>query len=243
MISVHLQGQLGNQLFQVAAAIGTADKFGCEYVLPEWKQSSMFAGTFNFGEVSLPRYTEPHFHYTEITQTNIELFGYFQSSNYFKNCENEIRRKFAPSQTIKQYLEWRYRKILKKPTCSLHVRRGDYLQLSEYHYNLETGYYESIQSMFPGFYYVCFSDDIDWCKKNIKADYYVSDLVENEFHLMSMMKNNIIANSSFSWWASWLGNPKGDKMVFAPNPKKWFGPKKSNLNVSDLYCKNWIYEK
>lgn len=229
-------------MFQVAAAIGSAEKFNCEYVLPEWKESKMFAGEFVFGSATLPRYHEPHFHYMEIPHSNIELFGYFQSSKYFKHCEKQIRKKFAPKPETKQKLEWNYRSILKKQTCSVHVRRGDYLKLSEYHYNLTTDYYNGIQAMFPEFYFVCFSDDIPWCKENITADFYVQDTLENEFHLMSMMKNNIIANSTFSWWAAWL-NPNKEKLVFAPPRNQWFGEKKSHLNVSDLYCEKWIYDK
>lgn len=236
-------GGLGNNLFQIAAAVGASEKLNCEYVIPEdWKHKNMFAGEFSFGNVSLPRYNEPFFHYSEITKTNIELFGYFQTSRYFNHCANKIKRLFAPTQQIKEYIKWKYDKILKRETCSIHVRRGDYLNLSEYHYNLETSYYEGIQNMFPKFYYVCFSDDIQWCKQNIKADFYVSDSTENEFHLMAMCKNNIIANSSFSWWASYL-NPNKEKLVFAPSPDKWFGAKKSHLNVSDLYCSNFIYPR
>lgn len=243
MISCTLQGQLGNTLFQIAATIGTAEKFNCDYVIPEdWKYKEMFAGQFNYGSISLPRYHEPHFHYSEINQTGVELFGYFQTKRYWQHCEREIKQKFAPRPETKQKLEWKYREILDKETCSLHVRRGDYLQLSEYHYNLETDYYEGIQAMFPNFFYVCFSDDIAWCKENIKADFYVQDTLENEFHLMSMMKNNVIANSSFSWWASYL-NPNKKKLVFAPPKTRWFGKLKRHLNVNDLYCENFIYKR
>ena len=54
--------------------------------------------------------------------------------------------------------------------------------------------------------------------------------------LMSLCQNNIIANSSFSWWGAWLNNNK-DKKVIAP--KNWFGLK-TRLNTSDLVPKNWI---
>lgn len=244
MITIYLQGGIGNTLFQIAAAIGTAEKLHCDYVIPSsWKYKNMFAGEFNFRDVSLPRYHEPNFHYNEITKTDIELFGYFQSKKYFQRCENKIKRLFAPSRQTKQYIQWKYDKLLqRKNTCSIHVRRGDYLQLQEYHYNLEPSYYEGIQAMFPDFYYVCFSDDIEWCTQNIKADFFVSDSTENEFHLMCMMKNNIMANSSFSWWAQEL-NPNKEKLVFAPPKNQWFGEKKSHLNVDDLYCEYFIYEK
>ena len=54
---------------------------------------------------------------------------------------------------------------------------------------------------------------------------------------MSMCSDFIIANSSFSWWGSWLSkNP--DKRIIAP--KKWFGVGYTSAHdTSDLYCDNW----
>ncbi len=53
--------------------------------------------------------------------------------------------------------------------------------------------------------------------------------------LMSQCTDNIMANSSFSWWGAWLGD-SADKKVIAPS--LWFGPAKP-FNTDDLYCKGW----
>lgn len=242
MITCTLMGGVGNQAFQVAATVATADKMNCDYYIPTWNNAPMFAGEFNQSNTTLPIYHEPTFHYTEINKTNVELYGYFQSEKYFSHCENKIRTMFAPAPKVLEKIKWKYGHLLKKQnTCSVHVRRNDYLELSEYHYNLETEYYTTIMQMFPAFHYVCFSDDIEWCKKNIPAQEFIHDSVAVDLHLMSMMKNNIIANSSFSWWAAWLNRNK-EKMIFAPPKNKWFGVKKSHLCVDDLYCNDkWIY--
>ena len=150
---------------------------------------------------------------------------------------------FQPKPKLKEKILFHYEELINKPdTCAIHVRRNDYLKLSEYHYNLETDYYTKIMDMFPTLHYVCFSDDIKWCKENIPAQDFIGSSWEIDFFLMSMMKHQIIANSSFSWWASWL-NKNEDKMIFAPPKNKWFGKLKKHLIVDDLYCDNWIYEK
>lgn len=236
-------GGLGNQMFQVAATVGLSEKLNVQYSIPQWENSWIFIGDFNSDNTMMPRFHEPCFHYHSISQNNIELFGYFQSERYFKNCEGKIRAMFYPSNRIYEKIKWKYETLInKRNTCSIHVRRGDYLNLSEHHYNLEKEHYTSIIEMFPAFHYVCFSDDIAWCKENIPAQDFIHDSTAIDFHLMSMMKNHIIANSSFSWWASWLCT-NNDKMIFAPPKNKWFGEKKKHLNVNDLYCDNWIYQR
>jgi hypothetical protein len=56
---------------------------------------------------------------------------------------------------------------------------------------------------------------------------------------MSLCDHFIIANSTFSWWASWLSisQSESDKIVICPD--KWFGPSGSK-DYQDIYCKNWI---
>ena len=56
-------------------------------------------------------------------------------------------------------------------------------------------------------------------------------------YMMSMCKNNIIANSSFSWWGAWLNNNLNKKVIA---PKKWFGENLKHYNTQDLIPENWI---
>ena len=83
-----------------------------------------------------------------------------------------------------------------------------------------------------------FSDDLEWVKENIHIKgkcIFVNEEKKledyEELLIMSRCRTNIIANSTFSWWAAWLNQNK-DKVVIAPRkwlkgqnnivPKEWF---------------------
>ena len=130
--------------------------------------------------------------------------------------------------------------INKSNSVSLHVRRGDYLNLKNIGV-LDVDYYikavEYIRKNVekPTFY--IFSDDLEWCKNSlgflddcIYVDWTQTEI--DDLKLMSFCRHNIIANSSFSWWGAWLNqNPK--KTVIAP--KGWLlnDPDSSNVILSD----------
>lgn len=245
MIVSYLQGGLGNQLFQVAASVAQGEMWGREwrvqsdfpykhFIIPEDRLIDSYG---------LPRYQERAFHYEIIPDGDFQLYGYFQSEKYFKTSQKLIRLLFTCPYAEK--IKWKYRELLEKNTCAIHVRRGDYLNLSEYHYNLETEYYTDsmrrLKLLIQDIYFVCFSDDIEWCKENIKADMFISDDMFTEFHLMSYCNHFIIANSTFSWWTSWLCANK-EKIVVAPPKTKHFGVKKKHLILDDYYCANWLHE-
>jgi hypothetical protein len=55
-------------------------------------------------------------------------------------------------------------------------------------------------------------------QNSIYVDWNTASLSFVDMQLMSHCKYNIIANSSFSWWAAWL-NQYSNKIIIAP--KKW----------------------
>ena len=82
-----------------------------------------------------------------------------------------------------------------------------------------------------------FSDDIEWCKeqemfKGYRFHFYDSQSTGIDLCLQSLCTYHIIANSSFSWWGSWLA--KSEKTIA---PKNWRG---SLPYVEGLYLKDWV---
>lgn len=208
-------------------------------------------------EFSAVTHKESTFHYTPISYTGdniILIHSYFQSEKYFKRHESLIRWYFEPSETMVKRLNAKYGEILSKEMCSIHVRIGDYAD-NAYHAGCDMDYYntaiEYVKKNVKVENFVVFSDNIKWCKEHFPPDfiYIENELVETgiesiyrtndsdveELFLMSMCKHNIIANSSFSWWGSWL-NKNSDKIVIAP--KQWFGT--ADLNTDDVYTNNMI---
>lgn len=259
MISCYLQGGLGNQMFQIAATIATAQEYGYDAAfnfekmcLPTCKIHSSDGGNKYYKENIFSKlrysdkikiskiYYEPSFKYSKIPQEDgLALYGYFQSEKYFKNHDQLIRETFDVED--EDIINTQYDKLVEESTIvSIHVRRNDYMKLKDYHPACTLEYYKKAISNFGDVNYMIFSDDIGWCKNNFsflsKACYVENLTAVESLLLMSRCHHNIIANSSFSWWGAWLNKNK-EKEIIAPN--NWFGPKAAH-NISDLIPGEWI---
>jgi hypothetical protein len=254
-ISSILKGGLGNYLFQIAAGQSVAWRDNKEFVcflhsiqrihtdISIYYNNILRNVNFINNNIDFPMYEEPFFHYKEIpiVEHSLTIDGYFQSEKYFTNYIEDIRNLFKIDSVTKEYLENKYKNILSENTCSIHVRRGNYLNLQNFHPVQSIEYYKKAIDFFSAdITFLIFSDDINWCKNQfqfLKNKIFIENNKDYEdLYLMSMCKNNIIANSSFSWWGSYL-NLNTDKIVVAP--KLWFGNRLSNNNTKDLYCSNW----
>lgn len=254
-----LQGGIGNIMFQIAATIGYATKnnksvefyYGLHQPsnhgsINQYSSNILQNLQFsNYNNIPFLQYSEPGFHYTEIPHypTNVVLSGYFQSEKYFKHCDTDIKEYFKYHIKDNYYGDI----LQEKNTCSLHVRRGDYLNLSQYHTSLDIEYYKRAVSLFDKkTIFIVMSDDIGWCKEAFSSSYF-SDYsfvyLENQKPYEDLFfainsKNNIIANSSFSWWGAWL-NDNPNKSVVSPDPVRWFGPAYKNNSTKDILCPSW----
>lgn len=237
-------GRLGNQLFQIATTLALAEENNDEAKFLKWEYAKFFKNpidqSLNHSEkIQLHKYTEPAFHYTKIPyRENLDLHGYFQSEKYFKDYSDLIKHHFTfidgliPKKLVKQASE----------CCSIHIRRGDYVNLAAYHPFPGKEYYIKAMELIKNDVskFMVFSDDIPWCKalfgNNPNIIYIENQTNVQDMYLMSQCKHNIIANSSFSWWGAYLNNNNNNKQVIAP--LNWFGPA-NNANTQDLYCEGW----
>ena len=258
MVTSNLLGGLGNYMFQITTAYSVAwdnndkaifninDSHKVHRHLRTYLKNIL--RNIEFVQTPLPiqhTHGEPHFHYHPITyNSNLKLHGYYQSEKYFIHHKKEILDLYAIDDESRGYIEKKYGELLKNKTCSLHIRRGDFMGLKDIHPTCTLEYYNAaIKEIGDEVTYIIFSDDINWCKKNFKSledstnIVYVEDNPDFiEMYLMSMCNNNIIANSSFSWWGAWL-NVNPHKKVIAPI--NWFGPANAHLNTTDLTPKEW----
>lgn len=238
-------GRLGNQMFQIAAAVALAARYQDHAEFYGWDFQSFFKRGININpniNIGHAEFREPKFGYTPIPYWGgMSLYGYFQSEKYFMDQEAFIRKtfEFVDDLVSTEHLE------LAKESCSIHVRRTDYLEPDKVDIHQFPGdeYYRNAIDFMEGYgvkKFMVFSDDMKWCMDTFGEDTkfnYINGYREvKDMCLMSHCQHHIIANSSFSWWGAWLNANKNKKVIA---PAKWFGDGFKD-NWQDIYCEGWI---
>lgn len=151
--------------------------------------------------------------------------GSFQNEEYFCDFIQEIRNDFRFINIEQDKINFSLGELMSSEnSVSIHIRRGDYLQ-GDFH-ACDINYYrraiKKMQQLIADPTLYIFSDDIAWCKNNligydkiIFLDHNKNEDNYKDLYLMSKCKNNIIANSTFSWWGAWLNN-NTEKIVISP---------------------------
>ncbi len=155
-------------------------------------------------------------------------WGYWQNLQYFERIADELRSDFNFKKKLTGTNQQTLAQINQSQSIAIHVRRGDYLKDPLLGGLCGVDYYQAaielIQMKVASPKFFIFSDDIAWCKEHLgltNAAFITWNTGQKSYidmQLMSACKHNIIANSSFSWWAAWL-NPNQSKIVVYP--KKW----------------------
>ena len=205
---------------------------------------------------------EKIFTFNQIPLTNmigkdICLHGYFQSYKYFQSTYKTIYRLLNidnHKKNVKKLLKDLNISIDFENTVSIHFRLGDYKTLQDSHPLMTDDYYKkALEYIFihtknvTNVLFFCEDEDIEEITIRIHNLQLLFPHVEfnrasnnlkdwEQLLLMSCCKYNIIANSSFSWWAAYL-NSNEDKIICYPST--WFGPS-INHDTKDLCPEEWI---
>lgn len=292
MLTVRLQGGLGNQLFQYAFIKSLALQKGVGFQLDRrYLLNRTLRKNFTFREYDLSifnveenfyqpdvawtakevyadklrlytqlkrqqltgkirrKYIEPFFQYDErIVQipNNAYCVGYFQSYRYFEDMFPQMRTDFSFKMPIDNTCYPLLQQIEETNSVALHVRRGDFVNHT-FHGSVSMEYYLAAVAHLAktenNLQLFVFSDDVHWCSQHLSFEYptvfvaaeLAGEKARNHFELMQKCRHFIISNSSFAWWAAYLGNASNKKVVA---PKKWL--QNPIINTNDITPPSWL---
>lgn len=180
----------------------------------------------------------------ESKNKNIIFYGSFEDNEFFIKNKEEILKMYEPRRGKIEKNQKLYNIIENSESVCVTIRRGDFLnpKFVNNYYICNPEYFEKaidkMNALVKNPQYIVFSDDIEWCKNNMKFPPNTVYETKNnpiweKIRLMYSCKHFIISNSTFSWWAQYLGKYKEKKVIA---PKKW-----NNFEYMDLiYDESWI---
>lgn len=269
IVSPTLAGGLGNQMFEIAAAASLAKDNNAqlivnsaEHFLPnQGKNVNTYADNI-FSKIAFDAnpqlkvsYSWEKSFYQPIPYApNVKLGGHYQSYKYFDHNRDYIRDLFWNDTvltskdnhhyhtTIKDGVKHTTHYLVTDKTTAVQVRRGDYVKFPDHHPLLPVEYYKKAVELTECDQIYIFSDDIEWCKENLKFDkpvQYIKDKDYCELYVIASCKNIVISNSSFGWWAAYLKRYDNGKIIA---PSTWYGRAllAEGANIDDLLPANWL---
>lgn len=262
-----LKAGLGNQLFQYAAARRLALKHGCPLVLatawfddpePDRRPFRLdrfalihdaavsitdepLGAIFQANRKRVFKLRSPDFipSVLDLPDPSV-LFGYFASPGYFEDAAEQLRADLVADCSAEVASEiGRLRSGA--PLVSVHVRRGDYVELSLDGALVSSRDIRAAMDRFPAAEFLVFSDDLDWCMRELGGPKVrfspFSDEVA-DLTAISLCDHHIIPVSTFGWWGAWL-NPNPTKRVLYPSG--WYGrwPGRPQDTGADCLLPGW----
>ena len=225
-------GLFGNQLFKYCVALAFSIDNNTNFELPPWHFTEYLKyppkllnqPNVNFMEA------DDYFGQWYIKIPNapyVNLPGYYQDLRYFDHQKPQI----VEGLQLNDYYQTKFQKLLENDLPNwrdlnlafLHVRRGDYLGLSNILPIPGKSYYDKAISLSEYDKCLVFSNDLPWCKQNFDYPNLVYlNYTDRYFdmYIMTLCQTGILANSTFSWFGAYLN--KNDPKIFVP--RIWFGP-------------------
>lgn len=185
--------------------------------------------------------------------SHLYLEGEWMGYTYFNNIKEILQKELTLKPKYIENINYFLSKQNKDfELVSLHVRRGDFVHnsgASKLHCTCSINYYkEALTYMMKKFRKIkilIFSDDIQWVKENfnflsgLEFEFIEGFSDYEEFYLMTQCNHNIIANSGFSWFSSWL-NANSEKIIISP--EKWvFEEKLNEYIIENIKDKNVLF--
>lgn len=251
-------GHLGNQMFQYAFVKSMSIKHKKSFCIPpqqvfgKYYYQDLFSNIdecFNIkcnrSMTDFPSVVERFFHFDEDLFENppehdVNYVGFFQSEQYFKHVERQLRSDFEFKKEIQIACDPIISEMHNDDCIGIHIRRNDFLK-NPNHPVQPNSYYEKALTEFDNHLKVyVFSDDPEWCmqQKIFEDDRFsVSEIGDPymDLFLLSQCTHHIICNSTFGWWGAWLADS-----VNVIAPKNWFAGDCKDHNTKDLYLKHWV---
>lgn len=237
-----LQGGLGNQLFQIATGYAYSRRYDKAFYIDDSKwtasqgrspgsyRDTIFKN-FNYKHAgSCYNIAEPDmkFHVLPFVEGDVAIHGYRQSIKYFEEYSIE----FINLLELPEVDTW----FMGVPNVVFHIRRGDYMRYP-LHYVCTFDYFKKQFEEFKGFQInVCTDSPEHVCTEFKGFDFNLLKTTSElkDFTYMTKHQNIVCSNSSFSWWASLLGN-----MTRIIVPDRWFNDDQEN----DIYRKDMVKVK
>lgn len=251
-------GRLGNKMFEFASLLGIAKRHNYK---PMILRGNSLLQVFDINQVTN---TQPKNIkgvgergagvYDKSLESlkhdmNYSLGGFYQSWKYFDFIRDEVRKsfKFRASHFDKARQTQISLNVGDKLTVGVHVRRGDMNSKRELSrgYNVATKEYftkafQYFRDRFKHLMFLVVSDDLTWCKNNMKGDdvkYVSTGSAGSDMAFLAQCNHSIVSTGSFGWWGAYLA---GGEVVYYrnfPSNNSWL---LKQYNRTEYYPPRWV---
>ncbi|XP_046550387.1 galactoside 2-alpha-L-fucosyltransferase SEC1-like [Haliotis rubra] len=260
ILTISLQGRLGNHMFQYASLLGIAFLSGRVPVLENSLTTQNLTKLFDISFVgNVSKANMASFHETKYASYDCELYnlpdskievqGYRQSWKYFYSIRTEIRKEFTFVQKYRNLSAQCFQKYTgqykNRSVIGLHVRRTDMTQYREMGYTSAPLSYirKAIRHMKTKFrdpIFLIATDDKRWCRKNLQSpDVILMDNTDPylDFATLTLCDHMIMTVGTFGWWAAWLSNGYTVYYKDYPRAGSWLA---SEFTDADYFMPDWV---